>query len=332
MNSSSSNPHKPFIPPLLGLAVGIFAASTAAIFIRYAQSEADSLVIAAFRLSLATLLILPIALVRHRHELAGLHRNELGLALLSGFFLALHFATWISSLRYTTVANSVVLVSTTPLWVALLGSFTLREHLGQRVWLGLGMALVGGVVVGVSDACAMQGLRLSCPPIQDFIQGQAFLGDMLALVGAIMGAAYLVIGRRLRHRTSLLPYIFVVYGMAALVLVILAAGNCLGLIVTGSGCRSPWSFAPETYLWFLLLAVFPQLIGHSSFNWALRYLSAAYVSITLLGEPIGSTILAFFLLGETPTVIKVFGAILILLGIYVTSQSEKPKASDGAIP
>jgi drug/metabolite transporter (DMT)-like permease len=153
---------------------------------------------------------------------------------------------------------------------------------------------------------------LQCPPIQEFIAGEAFIGDALALVGALAAAGYLLIGRQLREKISLIPYVFVVYGMAAVVLVIL---------MFASG-RSPLGHSPQAYFWILMLALVPQLLGHSTFNWALRYLSAAYVSITLLGEPIGSAFLAYFLLSEVPSGLMVFGAILILLGILVASRSE----------
>lgn len=297
------------VPPLLAIVFGILAVSTASIFIRYAQQDAPSLVIAAWRLTVATLVLAPIALTRHRAELSQLTLRDLSLALLSGAFLAVHFATWISSLEYTTVASSVVLVTTTPLWVAILSPFVLKERLGVTVLIGMILALLGGFIVGLSDSCAWGAIGLACPNLAEFVRGQAFLGNLLALVGALAAASYLMLGRRLRGKMSLVSYVFVVYGMAALALVII-------MFATG---LSPFGYAPQTYLWFVLLALVPQLIGHSTFNWALGYLPAGYVSITLLGEPIGSAILAYFLLDETPTVLKIAGAVLILLGIYVAS-------------
>jgi drug/metabolite transporter (DMT)-like permease len=301
------------VPPILALLFGILAVSTASVFIRYAQNYAPSLVIAAYRLTIATLVLAPVAYSRHRPELRSLSRAELGLALLSGLFLALHFATWITSLEYTTVASSVVLVSTTPLWVALLSPFTVHEPLSKLVLIGMGLALVGGVVVGVSDSCSVSSAGLACPSFGDFMRGEAFLGDLLALTGAVMGASYLLIGRRLRGKMSLISYIFLVYGMAAAVLV---------LIMFAAG-QKPFGYPPQAYLWFALLALVPQLLGHSTFNWALRYLTVAFVSISLLGEPIGSTILAYFLLEEIPSALKIFGAILILVGIYIASRGEE---------
>lgn len=267
------------------------------------------MVIAAWRLSVATLVLAPYALTRRRQELRSLTHRELGLALLSGAFLAVHFATWITSLEFTTVASSVVLVSTIPLWVALISTFTLHEAVRRLVWIGMILALIGGTVVGLSDTCTWSAGGLACPSLGNFLHGQAFLGDLLALAGAIAGAAYLVIGRSLRAKVSLVSYIFVVYGMAAVALVV---------IMFAAGLH-PFGYSPQIYLWFVLLALVPQLIGHSTFNWALGYLSAAYVSITLLGEPIGSTILAYLLLRETPTAMKVVGGALILCGIAIAS-------------
>lgn len=284
----------------------------ASIFVRYAQSYSPSLVIAAYRLSIAALVLAPVALLRHRGDLARLSRRDLTFALFSGVFLAFHFGAWISSLEFTTVASSVVLVSTTPLWVGLLAPITIREPLSRLVVYGLALALIGGVIVGISNACSLEGASLICPPASIFLRGEAFTGNLLALSGAFMGAAYILIGRRLRVKMRLIPYITLVYGMAALVLVFL-------MLFRG---YSPFGYPPQAFLWFLLLALVPQLLGHSSFNWALGYLSAAYVSIALLGEPVGSTVLAFFLLQETPSALEIFGAILILSGIYVASRSE----------
>jgi drug/metabolite transporter (DMT)-like permease len=306
----SPSKNTPPVPPLLVLMIGIMAVSTASIFIRYAQEQAPSLVIASYRLTLATLVLAPIALTRHKEELSSLTRKELLLALISGIFLALHFASWITSLEYTTVANSVVFVTTTPLWVALLAPVTIKEPLSRIILVGMCFALAGGITIGLSDACVWSWFALVCPPFTDFVSGPGFWGDILALTGALMAAAYLLIGRSLRAKMTLIPYIFLVYGMAALVL----------LIIMFTAGQTPFGYPSQTYLWFFLLALIPQLLGHSTFNWALRYITAAYVSISLLGEPIGSTLLAYFLLQETPSALKIFGAILILAGIYIASK------------
>jgi drug/metabolite transporter (DMT)-like permease len=308
-----ADPTRPILPPALVIGLGILAVSTGSIFVRYAQVTTPSLVVAACRLGLATLFLAPLALSGHLPEIRRVRGTERRLVVASGVFLALHFATWITSLEYTTVASSVVLVSTSPLWVALLTPLVLKESLARSILSGMGLALFGGFVVGMSDSCLVESGRLVCPPVAEFIRGRAFIGDLLALAGAWMAAGYLLIGRRIRVRMSLIPYIFLVYGTAALTL--------LGIMVLAR--QTPLGYPPQAYLWLVLLALIPQIIGHSSFNWALRYLSAAFVAISLLGEPIGSTILAYFLLQETPTPLKIFGAILILAGIYIASRAEQ---------
>jgi len=309
---------RPPISPFIAILFGILAVSTASIFIRFAQREAASLVIAAWRLTVASLILLPVAVSTHKKELVKLERKEYLLAGLSGVFLALHFATWITSLQYTSVASSVVLVSTIPLWVAILSPFTLHETIRRTVVVGLIFALLGGAVVGISDTCSITAGRITCPSLVNFMHGQAFLGDILAVCGAIAGAGYLLIGRKLRTKMSLVSYISLVYGMAAVVLII---------IMFSAGLK-PFGYSSQIYIWLVLLAVIPQLIGHSTFNWALGYLSVAFVSITLLGEPIGSTILAYFILHEKPTLLKIAGGILILVGIYIASRSEAAKSPE----
>lgn len=300
-----------FLP--FAIIVAILAVSTASIFIRFAQNDgAPSLVIAALRLTFATLILTPIALTQHRDEIKRFTRSEILFGAFSGIFLAVHFATWISSLEYTSVASSVVFVSTGPLWVALLSPMLLKEHLARTAIVGLALSIVGGAIIGLSDACVWAG-GLSCPALQDILQGRAMWGNLLALAGAWSVTGYLIIGRKLRAGMSLIPYIFLVYGMAAIVLIVI-------MFVSGN---SPFGFAPQTYGWIFLLAALPQLIGHSTYNWALKYLPAALVAVTTLGEPIGSAILAFFILDETPTRATILGGIFILAGIYLASRQSK---------
>ena len=304
---------------LLVLLLGILAVSTASIFIRYAQPGASALTIAAGRLVLATLVLAPLALTRHRPALARLTAREWRLALLAGVFLAAHFALWITSLEHTTVASSVVLVTTTPLWVGLLSPLVLREPLTRRLTLGIALALAGGAVVGLGDTGGSHAAGTGAG-LAGAAGSGALLGDLLALAGAWMMAGYLMVGRRLRAGLTLVPYVFVVYGMAAVVLT-------LAMAATG---HSLFGLAPNTCLWLVLLALVPQLLGHSSFNWALRYLPASFVAIALLGEPVGSTALAYGLLHEVPTPLKLGGAALILAGIAVAALSAPAPSADPA--
>jgi drug/metabolite transporter (DMT)-like permease len=294
----------------LALIAAILAVSTSSIFIRFAQENAPSLVIAALRLTFAAVLLAPIAFTRHRDELRQLTRADLILGLASGLFLAIHFGTWISSLEFTTVASSVVFVSTGPLWVALLSPALLNERLKRAAILGLALAFLGGAIVGLSDACSWTN-GLQCPDLARVMQGRAMWGNFLALVGAWAVSGYLIIGRKLRAKVSLIPYIFIVYGMAAL-------GLIAAMFIAG---ESPLGHPASAYFWIFLLAAFPQLIGHSTYNWVLRFIPASLVAITTLVEPISSAILAYFILRETPSAGVLLGGALILSGIFLASQS-----------
>ena len=294
-----------------GLLLAILATSTASTFIRFAQAEgAPSLVIAAIRLGIAASILAPVAWIRDRAELRLLSRSDMLLTVISGTFLAIHFATWISSLEYTSVANSVVLVSTSPLWVAILSSVFLKERLTPLAIIGLALALVGGTVIGLSDACVIQkGIR--CPELGQILQGRAMWGNFLALCGALAVSGYLLIGRKARAKVSLIPYIALAYGICALVLIVfmLAAG------------QTPVGYSSAAYTWIFLLAVVPQLIGHSTFNWLLKYLPATMVAVTTLAEPVGSAALAYIFLKEALSPGVLSGGALILAGIFLTSKA-----------
>ncbi|HND48506.1 MAG TPA: DMT family transporter [Anaerolineales bacterium] len=298
-----------FLLPI-ALIVATVAVSTSSIFIRFAQAGgAPSLVIAALRVTFATLMIAPVALTRHMDEIKRFTRIEFLLGVASGIFLAAHFATWITSLEYTSVASSVVFVGTGPLWVALLSPMLLKEHISRTTIVGLGLAVIGGIIIGLADACTWNN-GLSCPALNDILKGRAMWGNFLALAGAWAVTGYLIIGRKLRAETSLVPYIFLVYGMCAIALI-------LFLFVTGN---TPFGYDLKTYGWIFLLAAIPQLIGHSTYNWALKYLTAAMVAVTVLGEPIGSATLAYFLLNETPSLMTLVGGAFILIGIFLSSK------------
>lgn len=300
---------RPSFSLFIGLGVGILAVSNGAILARKALLYAPPITVAAYRLSLAAILLLPLILIYHKTEIAQLGWKRFSIAILSGVFLALHFASWITSLQNTTVASSVVLVATTPLWVAILNSWTLKEKINRALIMGIVLTIIGSIIVGLSDQCDWEYRMFTCPSLANFFTGRAMLGDGLALLGSIMAAGYLLAGRSLCSHISLNAYIFLVYSTAAIILLVwnISAGNQI------LGYPSP------AYGWFLALAVVPQLIGHTSFNWALRYLPTAFVSVALLGEPVGSTILAYFIFNEIPSVVKLIGVGLILMGLLISS-------------
>jgi drug/metabolite transporter (DMT)-like permease len=204
-----------------------------------------------------------------------------------------------------------VFVSTGPLWVALLSPALLNERLTRLTIIGLTFAILGGTIIGFSDACTWNG-GLKCPELSQIMQGRAMWGNVLALAGAWTVSGYLIIGRKLRTEMSLIPYIFLVYSLCAMALIIL-------MFLAG---QSPLGYPARTYGWIFLLAAFPQLVGHSTYNWVLRYIPATLVAVITLVEPIGSAVLAYFILRETPSNGVLLGGLLILIGIYLTSRSK----------
>lgn len=298
------------LSPYMGLFIGIAAVSTASIFIRYAQGEASSFVIAAGRLLIASCLLAPFAWRNFRQEIASQTRKTIWLLIVAGLFLGAHFAAWITSLEFTSIASSVVIVTTAPLWVAILSPVLLKEKITRWVVAGLCISVVGSLIVGLSSACQVTAGQFSCSSAFSGMPGRMIVGNLLALLGAFMSAGYLLVGRKVRGSLSLSSYTFSVYSVAAIFLVLLVI--VFKEPVTG--------FSTSTYMFIIALALIPQIIGHSSFNWALKYLPAAMVSIALLGEPVGTMILSFLLLKESPTFFEVVGGILILLGIVVASK------------
>ncbi len=288
--------------PYVVMSIGVVAISFAAIFIRLAN--APSLVVAASRLTIASAILIPMAWSRIKPELKGMRPRDILLFFLSGTFLAFHFAVWIASLSYTSVAASVVLVTTNPIFVALASFLFLHEPIGRLQAIGIVLSVAGGIMIGAGETGS---------------SGHALYGDLLALLGALLMTSYLLAGRQLRQRFSLLAYISVVYGVAAILLL----GMCL---LTGA---SFYPYPGRTYLMFVLLALVPQLIGHSSFNWALRHVTASFVAVAILGEPVGATLLAYLILGETPISTQWMGGILVLLGIYICARGERNLQAPG---
>lgn len=291
------------------LAAGVLVVSTASILIRYAHQEgASSTAIAALRLAFATALLTPYAWPRARREIAAADRNAVLLAVGSGLVLAVHFATWISSLEYTSVAASAVLVTTNPIWVGLAAWLWMREPPGRRAVLGIGLGMAGGLVVFLADA----GGTSSSP--------NAMLGNLLALVGALAASAYLLIGRRVRNHLSLTAYIWIAYGSSALALLAFAVAT-----------RQPLAgLSWVAYALLLALAAGPQLLGHTTFNWAVRRLPAPVVAMAILGEPVGAAVLAWLLFGESASPAQLAGFALLLAGIYISARDEgkRPAAAD----
>ena len=276
----------------LFLPIGIIAISTASILIKLC--DAPVLTIASYRMILASLMLTPFAC--YKKPWRGWERKEIKWFLLSGLFLSLHFAFWIASLKYTSVASSVVLVTTHPIFVGIGGWLFLKERIGMNLAAGIALSVFGCGLVSSGDVSLSKG---------------ALIGDGFALLGAIAASGYLLLGRKLRKDYDLFSYIFPVYSTAGLILI------PLSLISQ----ESFFGYSSTTYAYLFLLALIPQLIGHTTFNWALKYLPASMVAFTILGEPIGSTILAYLILKEGLTIWKVLGGTLILSGILIALRN-----------
>lgn len=276
------------------LALGVVSVAFSSIFIRAAEAPAMS--VAFYRNAIAAAILLPIALARHRDEFRSLGRREWATALLSGSLLAVHFATWIPSLSYTSVAASTVLVTTTPVWVALIGR-AMGETVNRRTAVGIGLALGGAVLISGGDFG---------------ISARAALGDLLALAGAIAAAGYLLAGRSLRQKISLTTYTGIAYSTTAVILAVVVAAS----EATFTG------FEPRVWLLFVLMALVPQIGGHTVFNYLLGHVEAGTIAIADTGEPVVASLLALAFFQEVPSWPAVAGGVVILVGIYVTISAQ----------
>lgn len=267
--------------------VGVLAASASGIFVRYG-AEAEGVALSLWRCAVGALVLLPFAW-------RGIRRMSLSdyvLPVVSGACLAIHFASWITSVNMTTIAASVLLVSTTPIFVALAARWIFDERLGVAVWLGITLSLGGTVLIAGLDLSDSSGL-----------------GNLLALIGGIAAAGYALGGRRSRQSLGVLEYATITYGTAA----ILLAVGCLLWSVPVIGFRS------ETWWAIIASIVGPQLIGHTLINYVLRDIDATRVSVTIMAEPIIAIALAWVLFDEIPRTLAYLGGLAILAGIYMVS-------------
>ncbi len=297
------------------LGLGVLVVSSSSILVRYAQGAGvPSLSIAALRLTLAALLLTPLALARAGSEIRGLSRRDLRLALLAGCLLAAHFATWISSLAYTSVASSTVLVTTNPIWIALASMLIFHERMRKGLVVAIGIALGGSALIFFADSGGGGGAGAGV------VQPNPLLGNSLALLGALSVSGYFLIGRELRRRLSLLAYIWLIYTSCAIALIAVALIADAPL----------WGFSAAGWACLLGLALGPQLLGHSVFNWALKHVSATFIALTILGEPIGSSLLALLLFGESLSTLQSAGFAMLMVGIYLAARNEKTAGESGA--
>jgi drug/metabolite transporter (DMT)-like permease len=303
-----SNSAPPGLLVGLVLLVGILAASTAALFIRLAYAAEGSgsvglgLLLAAVRLSVASLALVPAWWGTRK---TNLKPGTLRYAVLAGIFLGAHLALWITSLAYTSIAASATIVTTNPIWVALILWLWRGETPTRLTAAGIIVAFSGGALIAVGDA---GGASAGSKPL---------LGDLLALLGALTVSLYLIFGREAQHRgMGVGRYVATAYAVGALTL--LPAPLLLGTGYSG------WS--GEVYLYGLLLAFIPQLVGHTSFNWAVRWVSPTLVALVILAEPVGSSILGYLVFGEVPGSLVLGGAAVLLVGVASAVWGEGTKS------
>jgi len=279
----------PFIS-YMALFLGVFALSTSAIFVKLADAPAE--ITAFYRMLFAAVMLLPFLLVnkKNRQELRLLSKKQWGLGLLSGVFLAAHYVLWFESLNYTSVASSTVIVTLQPLFSVVGGYFLFKERFSKGAITGCLVAIAGSIVIGW----------------QDFqISGQALFGDILAFIAAGLITAYFFIGQHVRRRLSLIPYAVIGYGSSTLLLGVFAFSQ-----------QTPFfNYSSQTWWSFIGLAFIATILGQTIFNWLLKWLSTSIISMAILGEIIGTCILAYFILGEVITLQQGLGIGFILIGL-----------------
>lgn len=291
----------------LVLTIGILAISTSAILVKLTNVSANmsgiefSLVIAASRITIAALLLLP---AWPKISWQNLQPGAIVYASSAGVCLAAHFASWITSLSYTSIAASTTLVTTNPIWVALLSWLWLKEKPTKQVVIGIIVAIAGGLIIGLAD---ISGVATGSNPL---------LGNFLALIGAWTASLYMLLGREAQGRGfGLGGYIVVAYTAASVVLLPIP-------LLSGIGYTG---YPNLVYFYLLLMALVPQLVGHTSFNWAVRWISPTLITLVILFEPVGASFLGYFLFGEVPSLVVLFGAVILLVGVAIAAVASKQK-------
>ncbi|MRG87224.1 DMT family transporter [Salinibacillus xinjiangensis] len=287
--------------PYLALTIGVISVSTAAILVKLAH-DAPASIIANYRLLLAVLIMSPYILLKRRHEFRYIQKKDWRLSIFSGVFLAFHFIFWFESLNYTSVASSVVLVTLQPIFAFIGTYFFFKERFTYGAIISMVIAIIGSIIISWGDFK---------------ISGLAFFGDMLALLGAIMVTGYFLLGQNVRKRISLATYTFVVYGVSSITLILYNIVNQEAFI----------GYPLDHWLIFLALAIVPTFLGHTLFNWALKWISTSTITMGMLFEPVGASILAYFILGEVITWFQILGGFIVIFGLmlFIFSTSRRPR-------
>lgn len=281
---------KPKIHPYIPIIIGVISVALSAIFVKLATADAG--VIAFYRMLFTVILMLPLFLLKYRKEVFLLSKKDWIFSTFAGVFLAFHFILWFESLNYTSVASSTVLVTLQPIFAFAGTYFFFKERLSFKTILSAVIAIAGSVIISWSD------FQLS---------GTAFFGDMLALAACALITAYLLFGQEVRKRLSLITYTFLLYSISTVTLFfyVLIKGESFG------------PYSTSNWIWFFLLALIPNLLGHSLFNWAVKWVSTNVISIAILFEPVGASILAFYILHEKLSAAQITGGIVVIAGILL---------------
>lgn len=287
---------------------GLASFSISPILVRLA-AEGPGLAIATWRTAIAVAVLAPLAIIRSRQEIAAFTRRDLLLIGTAGVLLGLHFITWIESLYHTTVASASILVTTSPIFLAILGYLFLRERLSMRVNAAIVLAVLGAALLGLGDAGAQ---ATADAPL---------LGNSLALTASLVFSVYLLFGRVVRKKTSWLAYVFPLYAVTAATVVVTA-------VISGTQLAG---YSAEFYLLCAAMALGPQVLGHGSFNYAIRYFPAAMLGLISLVEPVGASIMAYFLFGEMPTILSFTGMVVVLTAVSFAIISRLRKRAEPAV-
>ncbi|GEN83343.1 membrane protein [Sporosarcina luteola] len=281
---------KPAVHPYIPIIVGVISVALSAIFVKLATADAG--VIAFYRMLFTVILMLPLFLVKYRKEVFLLTKKDWIFSTIAGVFLAFHFILWFESLNYTSVASSTVLVTLQPIFAFVGTYFFFKEKLSFKTILSAVIAIAGSIIISWSD------FQLS---------GTAFFGDMLALAACALITAYLLFGQEVRKRLSLITYTFLLYSISTVTLFfyVLIKGESFG------------PYSTSNWFWFFMLALIPNLLGHSLFNWAVKWVSTNVISIAILFEPVGASVLAFYILHEKLSVAQITGGIVVIAGILL---------------
>lgn len=281
---------KPKMHPYIPIAIGVIAVALSAIFVK--MTTADSGVVAFYRMLFSVLLMSPVFLTRYLHEVKLLTKRDWIFSSIAGLFLALHFVFWFESLNYTSVASSTVLVTLQPIFAFVGTYFLFKEKISMQAFFSATLAITGSFIISWGDFQ---------------IGGTALFGDILALLGCAFITIYLLFGQDVRRRLSLMTYTFIVYSVStiALFFYVLMKGASFG------------PYSSNEWMWFFLLALIPNFLGHTLFNWALKYVSTNVISVAILFEPVGASILAYYIFKETLTTSQIAGGIVVIAGILL---------------